>query len=115
MVIEELHLTKESSSPEIKGEDPAHQFCDSECMLHKRFVPQGVTVNGLYYMGVMEHLLKCIHHVSQNLIAFGDWHDKAPTHSALIMKLFLDEKIDHSARTSSFFWQIWPMQIHIFS
>ena len=38
-------------------------FFDSEGMFHKEFVPEGSTVNGQYYLGMMQRLLARIHTV----------------------------------------------------
>ena len=38
-------------------------FFDSQCVVHKEFVPQGQTVNKQYYHEVLERLRKRDHHV----------------------------------------------------
>ena len=46
-------------------------FFDSKGMIHKEFVPEGSTVNGQYYLGVMQCLLARIRRVRSQYKAQG--------------------------------------------
>ena len=58
-------------------------FFDSQGMIYKEFVLKGSTVNGQYYLGVMQRLLARIRRVRRQYKAQGSWsllHDNAPAH-----------------------------------
>jgi hypothetical protein len=70
-------------------------FFEWQGVIHKEFVPEGVTINAVYYKGVMERLLNRIGHVRQGMCVSGDWfllHDKAPSHNVTIVKQFLAQR-----------------------
>jgi len=67
-------------------------FFDWQGLIHKGFVPEGETINAVYYKGVMERLLNIIRRVRLGMCESGDWfllHDNAPFHNATIVKQFL--------------------------
>jgi hypothetical protein len=71
-------------------------FFDSQGIVHKEFVPKGMTVNAEYYEGVMDCLLKCIRQVRPAAFCsrgFFLLHDNAPTHKAASVCQFLTPKI----------------------
>jgi len=77
-------------------------FFDWQGVIHKEFVPEGETINTVYYKGVMERLLNRIRHVVPGMCESGDWfllHDNAPSHNATIGKQFLAQRkvtvLDH--------------------
>ena len=79
-------------------------FFDSGRMIHKAFVPKGSTVNGQYYLGVMQHLLARIRRVRPQYKARGSCsllHDNAPAHKCIFVRNFLASKsvqvLDHPA------------------
>jgi hypothetical protein len=64
---------------------------DKRC-IHKEFVPEGLTVSSASYVEVIGGLLKHISRVRPQFRVEGSWfllHDNAPSHSALVVKIFL--------------------------
>ena len=60
-------------------------FFDWQGVIHKEFVPEGQTINAVYYKGVMERLLNRIRRVRPGMCESGDWfllHDNALSHNA---------------------------------
>jgi len=77
-------------------------FFDWQGVIHKQFVPEGETINAVYYKVVMERLLNRIRRVRPGMCESGDWfllHDNAPSHNATILKQFLVQRkvtvLDH--------------------
>jgi len=77
-------------------------FFDWQGVIHKEFVPEGETINAVYYKDVMERLLNRIRRVRQGMCESGDWfllYDNAPSHNATIVKQFLAQRkvivLDH--------------------
>jgi len=66
-------------------------FFDWQGVIHKEFVPEGETINAVYYKGVMERVLNRIRHVRPGMCESGDWFllHNAPSHNATIFKQFL--------------------------
>ena len=63
---------------------------DSRGIVHKEFVPAGLTVNHAFYKYVLERLRKRVQRVRTDIA--DDWvlhHDNAPTHTALSIREFL--------------------------
>jgi len=61
-------------------------FFGSQGAVHKEFVPQGKTVNALFYKGVMDCLLKHIQRVRPAAFCSRDFfllHDNASTNIAV--------------------------------
>jgi len=59
-------------------------FFDSRGIVHKEFVPPGLTVNHAFYKDVLERLRKWVQRVRTDIA--DDWvlhHDNAPAHTAL--------------------------------
>jgi hypothetical protein len=70
-------------------------FFDTQGVIHREFVPEGQTVNGQFYLGVMELLLKRIRRVRPEFHNSKDWfllHDNAPAHTASDVACFLARK-----------------------
>ena len=70
-------------------------FFDWQGVIQKEFVPEGETINAVYYKGVMERLLNRIRRVRPGMCELGDWsllHDNAPSHNATIFKQFLAQR-----------------------
>jgi [histone H3]-lysine36 N-dimethyltransferase SETMAR len=68
-------------------------FFDSQGIVHKEFVPQGQTVNHVFYCEVLERLRKRVARVRPNIAK--DWmlhHDNASCHTALSVREFLAKK-----------------------
>jgi hypothetical protein len=62
-------------------------FFDWQDVIHKEFVPEGETINAVYYNGVMERLLNIIRRVRPDMCESGYWFlllDNAPSHNATI-------------------------------
>jgi hypothetical protein len=60
-------------------------FFDAQGVIRREFVPEGQTVNGQFYLHVMERLLKLIHRVRPELHNSKEWfllRDNAPAHTA---------------------------------
>jgi len=77
-------------------------FFDWQGVIHKEFVPEGETINAVYYKVVMERLLNRIWHVRLGMCESGDWfllHDNAPSRNMTIVKQFLAQQkvtvLDH--------------------
>jgi len=75
-------------------------FFDWQGVIHKEFVPEGETINAVYYKGVMERFLNRIRCV--RMCESGDWillHNNTPPHNATIVKQFLAQRkvtvLDH--------------------
>jgi hypothetical protein len=67
-------------------------FFDAQGVIHREFVPDGQTVNGQFYLGVMEQLLKRIRRVRPGFHTSKEWfllHDNAPAHTAGVVARFL--------------------------
>jgi len=67
-------------------------FFDWQGVIHKEFVPEGETINALYYKVVMERLLNRIRRIRPGMCESDDWfplHNNAPSHSVTIVKQFL--------------------------
>jgi len=67
-------------------------FFDWQGVIHKEFVPEGETINAVYYKGVMERLLNRVRRDRTGVCEFGAWfllHDNALSCNATIVKQFL--------------------------
>ena len=76
-------------------------------MIDKKFVPEGSTVNGQYYLGVMQRLLGRIRRVRLQYKAQGSWslfRDNSLAHKCFAVRNFLASKsvqvLDHPAYSS---------------
>jgi len=70
-------------------------FFDWQSVIHKEFVPEGETLNAVYYKGVMERLLNIRRRVRPGMCESGDWFllkDNARSHKATIIKQFLAQR-----------------------
>jgi hypothetical protein len=70
-------------------------FFDAQGVIHREFVPEGQTVNGQFYLGVMERLLKRIGRVRPEFHSSKEWlflHDNAPAHAADVVARFIARK-----------------------
>jgi len=68
-------------------------FFDCRGIVHKEFVPPGLTVNHAFYKDVLERLRKRVQRVRMDIA--DDWvlhHDNAPAHTALSIREFLVKK-----------------------
>ena len=68
-------------------------YFDSRGIVHKEFVPPGLTVNHAFYKDVLERLRKRVQRVRTDIA--DDWllhHDNAPAHTALSIQEFLAKK-----------------------
>jgi hypothetical protein len=67
-------------------------FFDKQGVIHKEFVPEGQTVNSVFYLEVIGRLVRRISQVRPQFRAEGSWfslRENAPSHSALVVKTFL--------------------------
>ena len=70
-------------------------FYDSKGIIHHKFVPEGQTVTGSFYLSVLERLWKRIRHVRPEYSAPGSWfllHNNAPVHRTVAVQTFLAPK-----------------------
>jgi histone-lysine N-methyltransferase SETMAR len=70
-------------------------FFNAQGVINHEFVPEGQTVNGQFYLGVMEQLLKQIHHVRPEFHNSKEWfllQDNAPAHTTGVVARFLTIK-----------------------
>lgn len=70
-------------------------FYDSKGVVHKEFVPEGETVNGEFYLGVLHRLWSRIVRVRPEYPAGKQLfllHDNAPPHKTLKVREFLNKK-----------------------
>ncbi len=70
-------------------------FFDSEGIIHRKFVPEGQTVNATFYVQVLDRLCKRIARVKPEMWRdrkFFLLHDKAYSHTAAIVQQFLAKK-----------------------
>jgi len=93
---------KKSEISEVSCEEHVGELFDWQGVIHKEFVPEGETINAVYYKGVMERLLNRIRRVRRGICEYGDCfllHDNAPSHNATIVKQFLPQRkvtaLDH--------------------
>ena len=71
-------------------------FFDWQEVIHKEFVPEGVTVNAVYYIAVIERLLNRIRRVRPGMCESGDWfllHDNAPFHETIVKQFLVQRKV----------------------
>jgi len=91
---EQLTAPKESKNEQIKNKITLIGFFDSQGVAHKKFVPQGQTVNKQYYREILERLRKRVHRVRPEIA--GTWmlhYDNAPCHTAISVNEFLAKKL----------------------
>jgi hypothetical protein len=70
-------------------------FFDAQGVIHREFVPEGQTVNGHFYLGVIERLLKRIRHVRPEFHNSKEWfflHDSVPADTTGVVAHFLARK-----------------------
>ncbi len=89
-----IRVSPKTVFPEVKSETHAHRFAFCSTV-HKEFVPEGQTVNGTFYKGVMDWLLKQIAHVCLDSHVSKDCfllHDNVPAHNLTLVCKFLVKK-----------------------
>ena len=93
---------KKNVISEVSCVDHVGDFFYWQGVIHKEFVPEGATINAVYYKGVMEKLLNRIRHVRPGMCESGDWlllHNNALSHNVTIVKQFLAQQkvtvLDH--------------------
>jgi hypothetical protein len=67
-------------------------------VIHREFVPEGQTVNGQFYLSVMEWLLKRISRVRPEFHNSKKWfllHDNVQAHTAGVVARFLARTVLH--------------------
>jgi len=68
-------------------------FFDSRGIVHKEFAPPGQTVNHAFYKDVLDRLRKGVQRVRRDIADdLVLQHDKAPAHTALSIREFLEKK-----------------------
>jgi hypothetical protein len=90
---------EENEIPNVPHQDHVDHFFDFQGAVHKQFVPEGKTVNGELYKGVMDRLLKHIHRVRPAGFCCRDFfllHDNATaTKAASVCQFFIDNHYNH--------------------
>jgi hypothetical protein len=92
---EQLTMPKESKNEKTKNQNHANLFFRQSKRVHEEFVPQGQTVNKHYYRGVLERLIKRVHHRvwPETVDTWMLHHDNAPCHTATSANEFLAKKV----------------------
>ncbi len=70
-------------------------FFDSKGVIHHEYVPEGQTVNAVFYIQILDHLYKRIDRVRSEMWRdrkFFLLHDNARPHTAAIIQQFLVKK-----------------------
>ena len=86
MAHEKFSSSEESTHEQIQSENNDF-FFDSRGIVHKEFVPPGLTVNHVFYKDVLERLRKWVQRVRTDVA--DDWvlhHNNAPAHTALSIR-----------------------------
>jgi len=71
-------------------------FFDIKRLVHFEFVPQGQTVNQLFYLEVLKGLRDSVRRKRSELWLSGEWllhHDSAPVHTALSVRQFRTKNV----------------------
>lgn len=61
-------------------------------IVHHEYLPEGQTVNAIFYVEVLKRLRDRVRRVRPNLLGEDGWilhHDNAPAHSSLLVREFL--------------------------
>ena len=87
-------MTEKIAISEVSCEDHVGDSFDWQGVIHKDFVPEGETINTVYYKGVMERPLNRIRRVRPGMCESGDWFllYNAPSHNATIVEQFLAQR-----------------------
>jgi hypothetical protein len=78
-----ISKTEESSHEHIKTQDNGHHFFYSRWVVHKEFVPPGVTVNKKYYLEVLDRLRKRVMRVRMEIADDSSFITTTRPHTAL--------------------------------
>jgi len=81
-------------------------FFDWQGVIYKEFVPEGETINAVYYKGVMERLLNRIRRVRPGICESGDWfllHDNTTSLNTRNRQAVFDPTKSDCARPPSVF------------
>jgi len=90
----------------FRAKGTSHQIHTLRGVIHKESVPEGETINSVYYKGVMERLLNRIRRVRLGMCESGGWfllYSSATPHNATIVKQFLAQRKSDCARPPSVF------------
>lgn len=99
------HEPKPKKSRQEKSKIKSMLICfyDSKGIVHKEFVPEGQTVNAVFYVSVLKRLVARIRRVRPEYRANGSWrllHDNAPSHRSTLTTDYLTKNgiltINHS-------------------
>ena len=86
--------TKGITPRQIQGKNYAHCIFDIDGVVHHEFVPPGQTVNGHFYVQVLQRLRDAVRRKRRDKWQ-GEWflhHDNAPSHTSYVVQQFLAEK-----------------------
>ena len=86
-----------TSTEEGKASEKQHQsmlicFFDQKGIVHKEFVPPGLTVNAAFYVEVLKRLRENVRRKRPDQWRNNTWllhHDNLPAHAALLTRRFL--------------------------
>ena len=80
-------MIEETEIPKVPYQDHVDNFFNSQGAVHKEFVPEGKTVNKVFYKGVMDRLLKRTQRVRPAAFCSRDFfllHDNAPAPKTIL-------------------------------
>ncbi len=86
-------------------------FFDSVGVIHYEYVPEGRTVNAVFYVQVLDHLCKHIAYVRLEMLRdqkFFLLYDNAHPHAAAIVQQFLAKKRSGTVKSPSIFARFKP-------
>jgi hypothetical protein len=120
---------QENSLAKVQDQNHVDHIFGKQGVIDKEFVPEGQTVNSAFYVEDIGRLLKRISRVRPQFLVEGTWfcwHDNDPSHSELVVKIFLakhgDVEISHpsyspdlaTADFVSFLWWKLPSKKKVF-
>jgi len=85
--------TEKSVFPKISHEEYAHQFSETDSIVHWEFHPEGQTITTAHYRHIMEWLLRWMNWERPALYCSKGWfllHSNVPSHNAVTVKQILD-------------------------
>jgi len=93
--MEDTHFTdtEKSKTSEVKCENDTNCFfLDVRRIVHRKFIPPGLTVNQEFYLEVLSRMRENVRRKRPELWRLGDWflhHDNTPAHIALSVTRYL--------------------------
>ena len=85
--------------------------------MHREFVPQGQTVNQVFYKQVLRRFRESVRRKRPEKWRTGDWflhHDNAPAHKAISVRQFLDKNRMNTVPPPPYFPDRAPADLFLF-